>query len=372
MIHGRIINYSSIKKIIAVILIMGVAVAGGIVISKKLDLLEKACELANLDGMLDINDDICMTLVNKALPVVYISTGEEDEPWSLPFTAQHLFKYITSIDYNNPRQYLESQIPLLGMLEANASTLSATSESFSSGVIDANGEDTTKTVPPSSNDVPAVNTTVDASKPAVIIYHTHTTESFTPTLGDEKYRTDDNNYNVCRVGEEIKKYIETNYGLAVIHDTTVHDKPYLNSYSRSRVTIQNLVKKYPGAKIIIDLHRDANVDRKSIVASIGEEKAARVMIIVDKGNPYWQENYQLIHKLDQKMEELYPGLVRKVSFKNSSHYNQDVSNRSMLIEIGKSLGLYSLGSIDYKQCAFTSFKTSGNFIVKIYVAWSIY
>lgn len=96
----------------------------------------------------------------------------------------------------------------------------------------------------------------------VIIFHTHTCESYTPT---EKfnyqmtgsYRTTDLNYSVARVGTELEKYLKE-YGYNVIHDQTYHDYPaYSGSYGRSQTTVENILKNSSNPQLIIDLHRDA-------------------------------------------------------------------------------------------------------------------
>lgn len=96
----------------------------------------------------------------------------------------------------------------------------------------------------------------------VVIFHTHTCESYTPS---EKfnyqmtgsYRTTDLNYSVARVGTELEKYLKE-YGYNVIHDQTYHDYPaYSGSYGRSLTTVENVLKNSQDAQVVIDLHRDA-------------------------------------------------------------------------------------------------------------------
>ena len=85
------------------------------------------------------------------------------------------------------------------------------------------------------------------NKKDIIIYHTHTCESYTPTENYNyeqtgTYRTTDLNYTVARVGDELTNYL-TNYGYNVVHDKTYHDYPaYTGSYGRSMNTITNIMK----------------------------------------------------------------------------------------------------------------------------------
>ena len=128
------------------------------------------------------------------------------------------------------------------------------------------------------------NITVDNKK--VIIYHTHTCESYTPS--DENpydmegnYRTTDLNYSVAKVGDELEKYL-TAYGFSVTHDKTYHDYPaYTGSYGRSLSTVSNILQKSDKADILIDLHRDAmGDDSYAPKVKIGDEYAAQIMFVI--------------------------------------------------------------------------------------------
>lgn len=96
----------------------------------------------------------------------------------------------------------------------------------------------------------------------IIIFHTHTCESYTPTENFNyemtgSYRTTDLNYSVARVGTELEKYLNE-YGYNVIHDQTYHDYPtYSGSYGRSLTTVENILNSGSNAQLVIDLHRDA-------------------------------------------------------------------------------------------------------------------
>lgn len=79
----------------------------------------------------------------------------------------------------------------------------------------------------------------------IIIYHTHTCESYTPTDQNNyeasgNFRTINLNYNVSRVGEELKKYLINSFN--VNHNVTYHDYPaYSGSYTRSLATIKSII-----------------------------------------------------------------------------------------------------------------------------------
>lgn len=99
------------------------------------------------------------------------------------------------------------------------------------------------------------------NKKEIIIYHTHTCESYTQTAkyqykASGNYRTTDLNYSVAKVGSILKKYL-SKYGYRVTHSKTYHDYPkYNGSYNRALKTITRIMKT-SNASLVIDLHRDA-------------------------------------------------------------------------------------------------------------------
>lgn len=96
----------------------------------------------------------------------------------------------------------------------------------------------------------------------LIIFHTHTCESYTKTQDSEyietgNYRTTDLEKSVVRVGGELSNNLAAK-GYNVIHDKTYHDYPaYTGSYSRSLSTVKNLLSVYNTVDAVFDIHRDA-------------------------------------------------------------------------------------------------------------------
>ena len=182
------------------------------------------------------------------------------------------------------------------------------------------------------------------NKEDIVIYHTHTCESYTKT---EKYtykssgnfRTTDLNYSVARVGEELKKYLDK-YGFNVIHNKTYHDYPkYNGSYTRSLETIEKILKTSK-ASLVIDLHRDALGSNSKYAPSvkINGEEAAQLMFVIgtDGGglkHDKWKKNLKLAIKIQEKANEMYPGLFKPIIVRNS-RYNQHVSEGACIIEVG--------------------------------------
>lgn len=185
---------------------------------------------------------------------------------------------------------------------------------------------------------------ITVNKENILLFHTHTCESYTPSENFEyeqtgTYRTTDFNYNVVRVGTELTNQLKS-YGYNVNHDNTYHDYPaYNGSYGRSLTTVKNLLKQYDNTDIVIDLHRDAIGDYTyAPTVQIGEEQAAQIMFVIgtDGGgleHEDWNDNLKFAIKVQEKANELYPGLFKPIILRNS-RYNQHLAKAACIIEVG--------------------------------------
>lgn len=188
---------------------------------------------------------------------------------------------------------------------------------------------------------------IDKSKPAVLIFHSHTSEGYEMIERDwyaQDYvaRSNDENLNIVRVGTEIANYL-TELGYTVIHDKTIHDESYNDSYSQSRKTVEKHLEEHPEIQIVLDIHRDSmsqnNGDKIKPVNTISGKKAAQLMIITgaEEGKvedfPDWEYNLRFALQLQKKCETMFPGLMRPVLF-SQRKYNMDMTRFSLLIEMG--------------------------------------
>lgn len=182
-------------------------------------------------------------------------------------------------------------------------------------------------------------------EPTVLIYHSHTTESYENTENyqpSDPYRTQDAQYNMVSIGAHLKDCLEAK-GITVIHDTTVFDYPsYNDAYLLSRKTIQEYLDEYPSICLVLDIHRDAyedsNGNQAKNTVTIDGVSSSRLMIIAGSDNggadhPQWRDNLATALKLQTVLERLYPGLCRPVTIRSSA-FNQDVSPGALLIEVG--------------------------------------
>ena len=187
---------------------------------------------------------------------------------------------------------------------------------------------------------------LNSDQPQVLIYHTHATEAYLPTLRSwyglsESFRSDQNEENMAAVGEVLAQTLEQ-AGIKVIHDTTQHDNPsYTGAYDRSRETIRHYLEQYPSIKVTLDVHRDAITrDDNTVIAptaTVEGQQVAQVMIIsCADGNriPNFRQNFTFAAGLQQQAARLYPDLMRPILFDQNRFYNQDLTTGSLLLEFG--------------------------------------
>lgn len=194
-----------------------------------------------------------------------------------------------------------------------------------------------------------IDLSVSQDEPSVLIFHTHTTETY--QILDRgfyetgfKTRTNDSAQNMVRVGKAICEEIEK-AGYKVIHDTEIHDASYNGAYAHSRKKVEEYLKKYPSIQIVLDIHRDAiqQSDGSKIkpTATVQGKKAAQIMIISgcqEEGNPIenfpdWRYNLTFAVHLQNQLEKMFGGITRPLYF-CPRKYNMNVSHCSLLVEVG--------------------------------------
>lgn len=187
------------------------------------------------------------------------------------------------------------------------------------------------------------------SGPSILIVHTHSTESYSRTAEDrydesDAYRTTDTAHNVIRVGDEMAAAY-ARAGLNVLHDRNLYDYPnYNGAYSRSKAAIEQYLKLYPSISVVLDVHRDALEGEdgsiyKVMTAEEDAEECAQIMLVVGteegggSAHPNWRENLSFAIGLQRTLNDSIPSLARPITLRKS-HYNQQLCNGSVLVEVG--------------------------------------
>lgn len=175
---------------------------------------------------------------------------------------------------------------------------------------------------------------LDLTKPVVLIYHTHATESYQP-VNTGNFHSVEEAGTVREVGEALTQALEAK-GIQVIHDKTLHDSPsYSESYTRSLETMTKLLAQYPSAKIIIDLHRDAASynGNKAKTLVIDGKTAADFSLVIGTKNANASQLSVFAEYINHTANQLYPDFGGKIITKPYK-FNEYLSDYYLLLEVG--------------------------------------
>ena len=195
---------------------------------------------------------------------------------------------------------------------------------------------------------------LSGKEPKVLIYQTHTNEAYEVIVNGKAvatttFRSTDHAQSVVAVGDALAEKLENEYGIVVIHDKTDHEPPYLGTaYERSLATMEKYKKLYPSIEVFIDIHRDGFtgeelLKRQNDYVTVDGKQCAKIMLVVGNGQgssgqgfsvmPKYQENYVLAKAVTDKLNAIKSGFAKSVLVK-TGRYNQHVSTKCMLIEVG--------------------------------------
>lgn len=284
-------------------------------------------------GLNENSKNIFLQVLGKSNGVleehVLKNTHEDEENIEL---TSYIIKNLTGLDLSTPTNFLSSQIPLLGLVDIS-SIKKEESEPIIISKEDTVEEKKEEKDKAQSSTPPLKN--IDHSKPEVLIYHTHTTEGYNPQKTKGQNFTTDLTKTVAKVGDDLEKILEEKYGIATVHDKTIHDVPKREgAYAKSRPTVQKHLKENKNFKLIIDLHRDGGIAVDKTTAIVNGEKHSRPMFVIGSKNKNIKQSEAIANKLNSEIEKLYPKFSRGILYKKNAIFNLDLSANSVLIEIG--------------------------------------
>lgn len=186
----------------------------------------------------------------------------------------------------------------------------------------------------------------DASKPQILIYHTHSQEAFIDSIEGDDSTT------IVGIGDYLTEILTKEYGYNVIHERGIFDlvDGVLDrnlAYDLSEDAVCGWLEKYPSIEIIIDLHRDG-VDGTKFVTEYQGKPAAKLMYIVGMSrtadnvdisylpNPYVEDNLAFALQLQLCAEEMQPDLMRNI-YLMAYRFNMHLRPKSLLLESGTQL-----------------------------------
>lgn len=180
----------------------------------------------------------------------------------------------------------------------------------------------------------------DASKPQILIYHTHSQEGFADSVPGDDATT------IMGVGERLAEILREKYGYNVIHHMGKYDVESRDyAYSNAAPDLEQVLAENPSVEVIIDLHRDEVPADRHLVTEVGGRQTAQFMFfnglsrttrtgeIEYLKNPNLEENLAFSFQMQRVSCEYYPGLTRKIYLKGY-RYNMHYRGKTLLVELG--------------------------------------
>jgi len=186
-----------------------------------------------------------------------------------------------------------------------------------------------------------IATSVSKQKQVAFVYHTHNRESWFPELGENSKDASSKNKNITLVGKRLAESLnKLNVGTVASdtdYPTEITDYRWEYSYKYSRKTVKEALASYKDVEMFFDIHRDSQ-PRKYTTVEINGKSYAQVYFIIGHKNPNWKKNDAFAKRINEKLEKEYPGLSRgilgKTAASGNAEYNQSLSDKNVLIEVG--------------------------------------
>lgn len=184
----------------------------------------------------------------------------------------------------------------------------------------------------------------DSSAPQILIYHSHSQETFADSREGEPEDT------VVGVGNYLTQLLTDTYGYNVIHVTETFDIidgeiDRSRAYDYAREYIEQVLAENPSVEVIIDLHRDGVPEDRHLVTEINGKDTAQIMFYnglsytVSQGaveylpNPYIQDNLAFSFQLEYQAAQYYPDIYRGI-YLAGLRYNLHLRPKALLLEAG--------------------------------------
>lgn len=281
------------------------------------------------NGFIRLDTQSSRFILKSGIPSLERNAGEDDPFRLFHFNwAEIYWKLAANIRTATPYELLKAQLPALALSKPQLTPKLRLPAEISHP----------QTVTPEFNEteIPVKPVT---GEPLVLLYHTHTTESYLPESGKDHTNPEKQERgDIVKVGDYMQKVLEEKYGIKTLHDDTIHDSyPFRESYLRSQSTVKKHLEKYPSIKVVFDIHRDATPGVSARCTIKGQTLSTILMVVgTDKmglAHPHWKENHQFAKDLSEAMNRYYPGLNSGIIV-SDARYNQHLHQRALILEFG--------------------------------------
>ena len=182
--------------------------------------------------------------------------------------------------------------------------------------------------------IKVINEEQVVNDPIVYIYNTHETEKYSISNGNAHSITP-----TVKIASFILKDYLNDFGIESYVETKStsdyvkkNNLSYSYTYEASRLYLKEALKEND-YKILIDLHRDST-KRKYTLYEKDNKKYARIMFVLTTKHSNYKKNEKFANELNNKLNKNYKGLSRGILKRKDVIFNQDLSDNSILIELG--------------------------------------
>jgi len=249
------------------------------------------------------------------------------------------FKNIIGINLNDPRTFLSLELPFFNFFDTEITAASADIDYTFIPVESPFPKELEKDIIKSLKEKEEYFPVSNLEK--VFIYHTHFWESYIPELVNKKgkkkvEKTNDLKKNITLVGRYMALKFQRNGIGSIVSKKSCTD--WKKAYKSSKKNIIEALKKNDNLEYFIDLHRDSS-RRKYTTLRSGDKTYARLSFVLGEQSKFYYKNKRLSEEVCSRVNKKVKGLCKAVFTKKktkNSHgeYNQSISPRSMLIEVG--------------------------------------
>lgn len=345
-VHGTSVLYTITVSFLLIFLVFSIS---GLLTSIHHDYRFKSNSVNQ--ATMNFNGKILYLLFGSENHVFLQVLPEDERKWPL---SSLFFQITTNIRFDDPRSLLGRELPGFSLFDSRI-VVAGEGTNFTNMPIESapppeifTGEQEAKlqniesiqteekTLPPP---VPP------PSERKVLIYFSHTRESFLPYLEgvNDPNHAHHSQMNVTKIGDYLKGKLESlgigTYVEKTDINTILNKKglSYGKSYEESRKVVEAAIQENKDITYLIDIHRDSQ-RRNVTTKTINGKNYAKLAFVIGAENPHYEKNLKLATMLHEKLEEKYPGLSRGVIEKSGAatngKFNQDLSENALLIEFG--------------------------------------
>ena len=268
------------------------------------------------------------TISNEEFINLLVTTGNPNilNKYKLTSIVNGTMKLIFKIDFTKPDTILDTSILKYGKLNKEKTISLEYNDDYS------NMDDLKKVSDYIDDPNPK-----EIKDPIVYLYNTHQTENYKKIDGTSFEP------NIMIATDYLKEKISNSGINTIVEKRNISDVllknnwSYGSSYRVSRSFIESTINEYQSIKYLFDIHRDSGSHEYTTLC-INNKCYAKILFLIGLENANYIENQEyaenLSKRLNNKVNGISKGILQKQGPKVNGVYNEDFSNRTILIEVG--------------------------------------